>query len=361
MLTASLILVIVAVAAFSISSFPSPEKGGGHGTRHVVPLSEIVSGGPPPDGIPSIDSPKFVSASNATWLDANYDSVIGINLNGDARAYPLQILVWHEIVNDAVGGVPVAVTYCPLCYATAVYVRQVNGTTVTFGTSGKLYDNNLVMYDRLTNSLWSQIWGQAIAGSQSGQTLKRVPIDVTTWGQWKKLYPNTLVLSRQTGYGRDYSNDPYGAYYFTNAIYFPLYHLDHRLPTKAVVLGLNFGNASKAYLVNDPFVGKISAAYALANQTSPILTDSVGGEKVLVWQLGQIVRFFSPIVNGGTLTFTAADNTMVDTETRSVWNFEGVAISGPLAGHSLTRYASETAFWFAWAAFYPGTSIYGVQ
>lgn len=359
-LSAALVIALVATAAFAFESF-SPTQGGvggQQGTSHIVPLDQIVSGGPPPDGIPSIDNPKFVSASNASsWLTDDYDSVIGISLNGDVRAYPLQIMVWHEIVNDMVGGVPVAITYCPLCYSTVAFIRQINGATVQFGTSGKLYDNNLVMYDRLTKSLWSQIWGQAIAGNLTGYRLQRVPIDVTTWGQWKKLHPSTLVMSRQTGFDRDYGDDPYGAYYFTNEIFFPLSHLDQRLPPKTVVLGLTFGDVSKAYVLNDPF-GQASEAYTLKNFTSTLSMDSVGGKPVLIWQMGQVVRFFDPVISGTLLTFTNANGTIIDSETNSRWNFDGAAVSGSLKGESMTRYVSQTAFWFAWAAFYPGSLLY---
>jgi hypothetical protein len=358
-LMAGLTVALVAATAFVFASFaPVPGGAGVVNTSHAVPLDQIVSGGPPPDGIPSIDAPRFVSASNASaWLADDYDSVIGINLNGDARAYPLQILVWHEIVNDVVGGVPVAITYCPLCYSTQAFVRQINGTTVQFGTSGKLYNNNLVMYDRLTRSLWSQVWGEAIAGNLTGHRLQRVPIDVTTWGAWRRLHPDTLVLSRQTGFVRDYNDDPYGAYYFTNAIYFPLSHLDSRLSAKTVVLGLTIDGSSRAYVVNTPF-GQGSVAYELANQTRLLFTDSVAGKPVLVWESGQLVRFFDPVVKGVRLTLISANGTAVDSETHSLWTFDGVAISGPLKGESMTRYVSETGFWFAWAAFYPNTTIY---
>ncbi len=360
LLAVAVVLALVAAGAFAYASY-SPSPGGrivGVSSDYSVPADQIVSGGPPPDGIPPIDNPKFVSAANASsWLTDDYDSVIGIKLNGDVRAYPLQILVWHEIVNDMVGGVPVAITYCPLCYSTQAFVRQINGTTVQFGTSGKLYNNNLVMYDRLTKSLWSQVWGQAIAGDLTGHKLQRVPIDVTTWGAWRKLHPDTLVLSRQTGFNRDYSNDPYGTYYFTNGIYFPLSRQDARLPQKTVVLGLGVAGSSKAYVVDSPF-GQGSSAYKLANSTSPLLLDSVGGQPVLLWQSGQVVRFFSPLVKGILLTFTISNGTIVDSETQSTWNFDGVAVSGPLSGQSMTRYVSETGFWFAWAAFYPTTTIY---
>src|SRR5213594_2046127 len=145
--------------------------------KHIVPLDQIVSGGPPPDGIPSIDSPKFNSVNDGNKFLGDSDKVVGININGDIRAYPLQILVWHEIVNDNVGGTPVAVTYCPLCFTNQVFNRTVNCQTVEFGTSGKLYNSNLVMYDRTSNSLWSQALGQAIVGNHAGVKLDRIPFD----------------------------------------------------------------------------------------------------------------------------------------------------------------------------------------
>jgi hypothetical protein len=352
LLLGAIVFTLVVAGAFVFVSFPPSQGnlGGTQLTNHGVSPEQIVSGGPPPDGIPSIDNPKFVTVANATFLsdDPNYgDWVIGIRYNVEQRAYPLQILVWHEIVNDVVGGTPVAITYCPLCYSTAAFIRAINGTAVQFGTSGKLYNNNLVMYDRLTKSLWSQIWGEAIAGDLKGSKLQKVPIDVIAWGEWKKLYPNTLVLSRQTGYSRPYNDDPYGAYYTTDQIWFPLSHLDRRLPPKTVVLGLTLGVESKAY--------------PIANLKAPVVTDSLGGVSILLWRIGGDVRFFDPVVAGAPLHFTNANGTLVDSETHSTWNYEGVAISGPLNGKSLLRYSAESAFWFAWAAFYPSTGIYAAN
>jgi hypothetical protein len=142
----------------------------------IVPLDQIVSGGPPPDGIPSIDNPKFISIQEAEEFLKGSDLIVGLNINGDTRAYPLQILVWHEIVNDIVGNTPVAVTYCPLCFTNQVFNRAMNdGQILEFGTSGKLYDSNLVMYDRTTKSLWSQAMSQAIVGKLAGVKLERIP------------------------------------------------------------------------------------------------------------------------------------------------------------------------------------------
>jgi len=148
-----------------------------NGQKHIVPLDKIKSGGPPKDGIPSIDNPKFVPVSESQFVpDTTF--VIGLDINGEKRAYPLFIMVWHEIVNDSVGGVPVAVTYCPLCFTNQVFERVIDGKEVEFGTSGKLYNSNLVMYDRLTDSYWSQALGVAITGELTGYELKRIPFDV---------------------------------------------------------------------------------------------------------------------------------------------------------------------------------------
>jgi len=150
------------------------------GVKHIVPLDKIRSGGPPKDGIPSIDDPQFVIASEAEFVSDN-DVIIGLEINGETKAYPLSILVWHEIVNDDVGGTPVAVTYCPLCFTNQVFERTINGNEVEFGTSGKLYNSNLVMYDRLTESYWSQALGTAIVGELAGYELEKTPFDVITW------------------------------------------------------------------------------------------------------------------------------------------------------------------------------------
>jgi hypothetical protein len=205
-LALTIIMVVTRLPASQIGSVSAEEK-------HIVPLDQIVSAGPPPDGIPSIDSPKFVSVEDGNKFLEDSDKILGINIDGDIRAYPLQILVWHEIVNDNVGGIPVAVTYCPLCFTNQVFNRNVNYTISEFGTSGKLYNSNLVMYDRATKSLWSQALGEGIVGKYAGTILERIPFDIAYWKDWKQLYPNSKVLSRDTGSNRPYGADPYGDYY----------------------------------------------------------------------------------------------------------------------------------------------------
>ena len=178
-------------------------------SRYTVPLDEIVSGGPPKDGIPAIDRPRFVSVSQADdWLSPREPVVLVIK-GGQAKAYPLQILIWHEIVNDIVGGAPVAVTYCPLCNTALAFDRRVDGMLLDFGTTGRLRYSDLVMYDRQTESWWQQATGEAIVGKFAGRKLEQVNAPLVSWGTFKRSSPNGLVLSRETGFDRPYGDNPY--------------------------------------------------------------------------------------------------------------------------------------------------------
>ena len=238
------------------------------GTRHSVPLDEILGGGPPKDGIPSIDDPKFVSPSQADFI-TDEEPGIAVSLNGIDRFYPYQILVWHEIVNDTFNGQRALVTYCPLCLSVIVFDPLVNGERVEFGTSGKLWQSNLVMYDRKTDSYWSQVLGESIVGEMTGTQLEVLPSDVTRFGEWRAQFPNGQVLSRDTGATRFYGRDPYGDYYTTPGTYFPVRNQDNRLKDKDFVLGIVEGNQAKAYYppaikqrgeVVDSFAGKTIVA-----------------------------------------------------------------------------------------------------
>ena len=243
------ILVVIASSAYfhkAYSSEPSPppttplscnpngvlEKfdDGGSGnscTATRINRNDLLVGNPFKDGIPSIDSPQFVSADETIFKDGQL--IIGLEINGDARAYPYAILNWHEIVNDVVGGIPVAVTYCPLCETNSVFIRKVSGLETTFGVSGGLYHSCLVMYDRFSESLWVQPWGTPVSGRYlNGNQLERVPATRTTLGEWKKKYPQTRVLSTDTGHIRDYHNYPYGSFYTNEKIYFPVRNQEKR-------------------------------------------------------------------------------------------------------------------------------------
>jgi len=234
------------------------------GVKHSIPLDEIIGGGPVKDGIPSIDEPKFVSVSEASFLSEN-DPGIAVEIDGISRFYPYQILVWHEIVNDTFNGQRVLVTYCPLCLSGIVFDPVVQGERVEFGTSGKLWNSNLVMYDRKTDSLWPQILGEAVVGPETGTTLPILASDAMTFGKWKAANPDGEILSRDTGAKRQYGDDPYGSYYTNDEVFFPLKHTDDRLDRKAFVLGLLIEGKAKAYdveaikragEVSDDFAGK---------------------------------------------------------------------------------------------------------
>jgi len=316
--------------------------------KHTVPLDQIVSGGPPPDGIPSIDSPKFVSVADAEKFLHDFDFVAGLNINGDIRAYPLQILVWHEIVNDNVGGIPVAVTYCPLCFTNQVFSRNINGSVVEFGTSGKLYNSNLVMYDRLSKSLWSQALGEGIVGKYAGIKLERIPFDVAYWKEWKQLYPNTKVLSRETGSTRPYGADPYGDYYTSPEVLFPISNHDNRLGLKEIVIGLENDRIYRAYNIQDI-------------EEKKVINDEINNKFIALFSWHpSMVRVFDSAVNGTNLTFAfdVKNNLFVDKQTGSRWNFEGVSIDGPYKGRQLTRLPFDEGFWFEWVAFHPQTELY---
>jgi len=322
--------------------------------KNPVPLDKIVSGGPPQDGIPSIDNPRFQSVQEADKILQDSEFVLGLNVNGDIRAYPLQILVWHEIVNDVVGGIPLAVTYCPLCFTNLVFNRTLSdGNTVEFGTSGKLYNSNLVMYDRTTNSLWSQALGEEIVGDYSGVKLQKIPFDVAYWKELTKLYPESKVLSRDTGSVRPYGTDPYEDYYSNDLILFPLTNDDKRLGLKEIVIGFEHNNKSKAYKLQDI-------------ETKKIINDDIGDKKIALVSLQPfMIRIFDRVIEDEKtvidLFYNEENNTLIDTITGSEVNFDGKFINGALQGKQLKRLAMDQGFWFEWVAFHPETEVFSVK
>ncbi|MFQ5440895.1 MAG: DUF3179 domain-containing protein [Nitrosopumilaceae archaeon] len=316
-----------------------------NGMKHIIPLEKIKSGGPPKDGIPSIDNPKFADILNSQYV-SDSDIVIGLEINGESKAYPLFILVWHEIVNDYVGNVPVAVTYCPLCYTNQVFERIIDGNEVEFGTSGKLYNSNLLMYDRLSESYWSQGLGIAVTGEFTGTQLKTIPFDVITWGDWKTLHPHTLVLTTDTGHLRSYATDPYGNYYTEPGIIFPVDKNDDRMHPKEIILGFKQDEIYKAYKQNDI-------------ETHQLINDEIGNTSLMLVSIfSQNSRAYERTLDGNTLEFEFANNKIMDTKTKSEWNYDGLAISGPLEGNQLTRMSISPGFWFEWVAFHPQTEVW---
>jgi hypothetical protein len=329
--------------------------------KHTVPLDKIVSGGPPKDGIPSIDSPKFQSVKKADEILHDSEFVLGLNINGDIRAYPLQILVWHEIVNDMVGGKPVAVTYCPLCFTNQVFNRTLSdGNVVEFGTSGKLYNSNLVMYDRKSNSLWSQALGEGIVGDYSGLKLEKIPFDIAYWKEWKELYPESKVLSRDTGSVRPYGADPYGDYYTNDLILFPVANDDKRLGLKEIVIGLENKNQFKAYKLPDI-------------EEKKVINDVIGEDKkiAIVSLEPFMVRVFDRIIENDVndenkkitvdLFYNETNKTIIDRITGSELNFDGKFINGLLQDKQIKLLPMDQGFWFEWVAFHPETEIFSIK
>ena len=332
-------------------------------SRHTLPYSEILSGGPPRDGIPPLDDPRFISPEDASkWL-GDQEPVIAFELNGDARAYPLQILTWHEIVNDVVGGVPVAATFCPLCNAAIVFDRRLDGTVYDFGTSGKLRRSDLIMWDRQTESWWQQFTGEGIVGELAGKKLTILPASIISFADFRGANPQGKVLSRETGFNRSYGQNPYAGYDRADQPPF-LFDgdLDGRLLPKERVATVTIGEVDAAFpfsileketVVNYTVNGKDVVVFFKSGTTSALDKTSIRGSR----DVGA-TGVFDAQVDGQNLTFAADSGDIVDAETGSVWNILGQAVEGPLTGEKLTPIVHANHFWFAWGAFKPNTLIY---
>jgi len=276
----------------------------------TIPVGEIHRGGPPPDGIPSIDQPRFTAASEVDFLQDD-DVVIGFSHNGVHRAYPFRILIWHEIVNDVVDGTPIAVVYCPLCGTAMVFDRRYSDQVLSFGVSGLLYNSDVLMFDRETRSLWSQLGMKAVSGEFSGTELTWLPSEQMTWEAWKESYPDSEVLNTDTGHRRDYENLPYGRYFKSAATMFPYSGKRRELPPKAWVAGVLLKGQAKAY---------------------PLETMPTG-----VWLEDQI-----------------------DNESVSV-RYDSIESHFSIKNASGKPLPNVQVYWFAWQAFYPETQIWKVS
>ncbi|NQV89371.1 MAG: DUF3179 domain-containing protein [Parcubacteria group bacterium] len=318
------------------------------GALHVIPLEDIVTGNPVKDGIPSIDEPKYESVRAADQYLDNYGFGLAVEVGGLYRFYPYQILVWHEIVNDTFGGEDLLVTYCPLCFTGIVFEREVAGETVEFGTSGKLYDSNLLMYDRKTETLWSQAMGKAVVGELTGASLTSYLSLTISWADFRNQFPSGQVLSRNTGYTRDYTSDPYGpsGYYENASIMFPISHEDGRAHPKLVIYGYKADGASKAYGLD-------------AIKDVGLVNDVVGGDALLVvWDSTlNAVKGFSRQLDADVLEFKHTAGFFTDIATGSLWNDTGEAVSGEYRGRQLEVVSLENSFWFSWATTYPETDL----
>lgn len=274
----------------------------------LIPVAEIKDGGPSKDGIPSIDNPDFKKASNIQ-LDEQ-TRVLGVKVNGVAKAYPVPIMNYHEIVNDTFSGQPVVVTYCPLCGSGVAFDAMIDGEGRSFGVSGLLYNSDVLLYDRQTETLWSQIMMQGVAGPLAGEKLQMVPTMNTSWGEWKKRYPDTWVLTENTGYQRDYSRDPYPGYGQSADVYFDLENEDDRFHPKETVIGIEINGEFKAY----PF----SELEKAKNET---IKDQFQGQELLI-------------------------------------NYQQGSQSATISNSRNEELPTLTTFWFAWYAFHPETEIF---
>ncbi|MFQ5400149.1 MAG: DUF3179 domain-containing protein [Anaerolineae bacterium] len=331
---------------------------------HSVPYEEFRSGGVGRDSIPSLDAPIFESVEDGNLWLADVEPVLVLTLGADSRAYPLSILIWHEIVNDVVEGKPIVVTYCPLCSSGLIFTRDVKGRILDFGTTGNLRNADLIMYDRQTESWWQQFTGEAIVGDMTGEQLTILPSAVVSWGDFKAQYPDGLVLSGDTGYERFYGETPYINYdSLTNprAKFFDG-ELDRRLPTKMHLLGVKVGDVAIAYpysllsevgVVNDEQNGQPLVIFWKAGTTSPLYKKVIAESR----DVGSAAAF-SRIVDDMTLTFLWNGEVFVDQETNSTWNLFGTAVAGPLKGQQLSSLSGHEFLWFAWVAFEPDTSLY---
>ena len=384
-----------------------------------IPLDQVIRGNPQPNGIPSIGhegdwlgwtlptpAPQFVSQEEASEWIGDREPVVALELNGEARAYPLQILTYHEIVNDSLGGFPVAVTFCPLCNSSIAFDRRapltaelrdallarnpdaplidldqafldaydfqngelpdfVASTEVTFGTSGLLYNSNLLMFDSQGSTLWSQILGQGNVGILTGVTLLNYPAQVISFEEFRASYPGSVVLSRETGFSRPYGNNPYPGY---DDIGSPAFLFigpdDDRLLAKSRVVSVELRGEAVAYpwevltaarVVNDQ-IGDLPVAIFWKGGTGSALDSAVIADGEDVGAVG----VFSRNLDGRILSFSWDGDSFIDAETNSRWNLAGQAIEGGLAGSQLQGLPHDNTLWFAWAAFRPETRIYGV-
>ena len=301
----------------------------------------------PRDAIPAIDRPTFEPVASARGFNGN-ELMVGLVGNGERRAYSTWQLDRHEIVNDTFEGRPVAVTWCPLCGTAIVYERTVAGRTLTFGVSGLLYRDALVMYDRETDTLWSHVDGRALDGPLLGETLQPVPAIHATWKQWKALYPESVVLEKDGRYRssyEDYNRDQSRLGIFGRRMN------RSALPPKERILGVRFGGAATAFVVSDV-------------RRAAVVEGEVGGVPIILAAIGKDlpVVAFERTVQDRVLTFTPADSpepALEDAETHSRWRVsDGEAIDGPLRGQRLTRVAAHSAFWFGWYGFFPDSTIW---
>ncbi len=316
-------------------------------TRLDELMNSRLSGGPPRDGIPPIENPIYITSEEGDVFLSDSDIVFGLHFKNVTIAYPQRILVWHEIVNDRIDGLPISITYCPLTGSTITFQGVIGGNGTTFGTSGKLINSNLVMYDRFNEAYWPQILSQAINRAPKGIGLQKIQMFFTNWSNWKKLHPDTLVLSKETGYFRNYNNDPYGNYNDPNSYYntgppmFPVLHVDDRLDDKEVVVSLDIN-------------GTQIAIQKSTMRNMSVFNFEIGAQKYVVlydFQL-DVARSYMSEVDGQQLSFLVQDGKILDNETLTEWSVDGTSSLG-----TLRPVPNMDVMWFAWVAYFPNTAL----
>ncbi len=338
-------------------------------TKIVVDPAEIVSGGPPKDGIPSIDNPVFVSVGDADRFLEDNEAVALVRIDGKAKVYPLQILIWHEIVNDVLGGVPISVTYCPLCNTTLAFDRRFKEHIFDFGTTGRLRHSDMIMYDRQTETWWQQATGEGIVGEYAGELLTTLPSPVMRWADVREQVPEARVLSRDTGFPgyRDrYGINPYQGYDRRRGPIATFFKgpRNEALPPMERVVALVDGDESWAVpfstLAKDGVAGLDLAGSDVVVFYQESTASSVDGRRVAGGRAVGSTALYRASLDGRSLTFeaTAQPARFRDRETGTLWNMSGVGIEGPHAGRRLLEVAHSTPFWFAWAVFRPQTKIW---
>lgn len=343
-------LLIVLLVACSDDS-PGVLNPGGEindPNKWLVPQNEVLDGGPGKDGIPSVDAPEYSSPEEMVGFISSNDLVLGIVHNGQARAYPHPILDWHEIVNDDIDELSVAITYCPLTGTGIGWDRVVNRGKTEFGVSGLLYNSNLMPYDRATGSTWSQQRLECVNGINVGRTPDLITLVETNYSTWLEAYPDTEILNQNTGFNRPYGQYPYGDYKTNNdRLVFAIDNLDSRLPTKERVLALFVGEEQKAY------------TFGLGASTE-IIADEVNGQRLVIVRSKE-KNFIVAFNNDDNLEFEViADDlpAIMNDNEGNVYDLVGNVIAGPAIGSQLKQTDSFIGYWFSWGTFYPGIELH---
>lgn len=312
----------------------------------LIPFAEVRDGGPGKDGIPAINTPVFMPASEATYLNDN-DLVLGFADGDDVRAYPHKILDWHEIINDDTPNHSLAVIYCPLTGTGIGWNREINGMKTTFGVSGLLYNSNIIPYDRSTNSNWSQILLKSVNGNLKGKEAQSISLLETTWKTWKSMYPNSKVISPKTGYNRNYEFYPYGNYKTSKNLLFPVKNTDSRFHEKYRMLAVITDGKVMGFTFNE--VAKGTTAYSAEFSGISLVIASN-------FEANFLVAFNAVLPGGKELNFTAIQNQLpviLKDDEGNTWDVFGRATSGPQKGQQLEIFPQMMGYWFAFAAFYP--------